>query len=133
MKDNSLRIQRQDKTRCVMESFQQQRLDNIYTSTQSLSSRSAYNFLHTPLYVLTYCRYEYTVEIDFQSEIKQLLPDDNTVTLSDSPKLQQRSTGGSPVKTTKKVCYSNDSKQPVKGKLNCACKSHLTSKFCQLD
>ena len=88
-----------------MESFQQRRLDNIYTSIQNLYSRSAYNFLHTPLYVLTDCRYEYTVEIDFQSEIKQLLPDDNTVTLSDSPKLRHRSAGSSPFKTTKKVSY----------------------------
>ena len=88
-----------------MESFQQRRLYNIYTSTQSLSSGSAYNFLHTPLYVLADCRYVYTVEIDFQSEIKQLLPDDNTVTLSDSPKLQHRGAGSSPVKTAKKVCY----------------------------
>ena len=86
-----------------MESFQQQGLDKIYTGIQKPSSRSAYNFLHTPLYVWADCRYEYTVEIDFQSEIKQLLPDDNTVTLSDSPKLQHRSAGSSPFKTTKKV------------------------------
>lgn len=57
----------------------------------------------TTLFILTnniplVCRYEYTVEIDFESEIKQLLPEENFISASDD-----KPSNSSPVKTTKQV------------------------------
>lgn len=47
-------------------------------------------------------RYEYTVEIDFQSRIIQLLPDENLIGEGET---SSKTPQGSPVKTTKKVGY----------------------------